>query len=957
MRAILHDEAKSLEALIARLDERFAEVDRAVSRHFEGLGYLELDERGTFLQDEQWSGDLLSIAETARRAPYRSPADGTFSRYVRSLLKPQLSVPRNAAIRRFKDLEHDAFNERKDIDQETFAAEVFDEAEIDLAVESVWTASASFFERELSMAASELQHQQMASERELADLTGSAGSLASHLETAFRSGGLLSGIVAIGGAAALANAWNPIGWATGIVVAGVGIAGSVLGMIGGRHGETAEKQRAGARSKAGYAGRIAIHNTFDAIEKEFARQARAVAWRAAAPSVKALLREAIVLARLRQQVATIVTQLGAKAEGIAVSPTVDLVDAAERALLSSPGANHVDRRDVERVLLGEDWFETATAPDEISATDRDAFASTCRARHDADVVRLRGALTGALAIPDTSRIVGWTRQLIDLADNDESLHSAVLAASAGPKTRPAIAVAGDFSAGKSSFIKRLLVEFGGNVPESLHIRADPTTNDVHRYELGDVDLIDTPGFQSGRSEHDDKAVSATTRAALVIVLLHVNLLIGDTARLEGIVKGTDSAPGKWPRMLFLINRCDELGIDPLHSINEFFNRRDRKASELCAALQSRGIDVDIHHIHGVAADPFGAAGHHLPTTRADYDDNRAWDGIDALLEALRSLSQGDLAHATTLAALDNAVAQLLHQRSATSIESEEHRAAADRQALVIRALNECLDDAKYLSDTLEQALTEKVSRHTAKAVARIRQVHRADEDGLSKAIESWKSEELRAEVEQFMSAAADDIDEWTATHESAISRELAAISFDGHLDMPVADRNASQDTIANVARTGGAVTSGAQKLVAAAGTRDVAYKVGKTFGHKFKPWGAVKAGQTVARAGVVLQAAAVAWDIVSWIRTEQKRSSWDETLDSAVKQVEEAGAQQAKEWLYGDDGPVAFLAGRREELTALRDDHIAEQKQAEDRVVRAEQRLDSITLLVNAFEDLWKDDT
>ena len=113
--------------------------------------------------------------------------------------------------------------------------------------------------------------------------------------------------------------------------------------------------------------------------------------------------------------------------------------------------------------------------------------------------------------------------------------------------------------------------------------------------------------------------------------------------------------------------------------------------------------------------------------RADYDDNRAWDGIDALLEALRSLSQGDLAHATTLAALDNAVAQLLHQRSATSIESEEHRAAADRQALVIRALNGCLDDAKYLSDTLEQALTGEGVPHTAKAVARIRQVHRADE--------------------------------------------------------------------------------------------------------------------------------------------------------------------------------------------------------------------------------------
>ena len=105
-------------SLSATLDERFAEVDRAVSRHFEGLGYLELDERGTFLQDEQWSGDLLSIAETARRAPYRSPADGTFSRYVRSPQKPQLSVPRNAGDPTVQDLEHDAWASVTDIDQD-----------------------------------------------------------------------------------------------------------------------------------------------------------------------------------------------------------------------------------------------------------------------------------------------------------------------------------------------------------------------------------------------------------------------------------------------------------------------------------------------------------------------------------------------------------------------------------------------------------------------------------------------------------------------------------------------------------------------------------------------------------------------------------------------------------------------------------------------------------------------
>ena len=40
---------------------------------------------------------------------------------------------------------------------------------------------------------------------------------------------------------------------------------------------------------------------------------------------------------------------------------------------------------------------------------------------------------------------------------------------------------------------------GGDVPETLHIRADPTTDDVHVYQIGSFDIVDTPGFQSGRS--------------------------------------------------------------------------------------------------------------------------------------------------------------------------------------------------------------------------------------------------------------------------------------------------------------------------------------------------------------------------------------------------------------------------------------------------------------------------
>ena len=205
----------------------------------------------------------------------------------------------------------------------------------------------------------------------------------------------------------------------------------------------------------------------------------------------------------------------------------------------------------------------------------------------------------------------------------------------------------------------MIAEFGGEAPDSLHVRADPTTEEVCRYPLGPVEIIDTPGFQSRRAGHDELALSGARGASLVIVLLHVNLLIGDTTALQAIADGTSTAAGKWPRMLFVINRCDELGVDPLDSIAEFFNRRDRKCAELTAALKSREIRVARSHIHGVAADPFGGVGAQLPVTAADYDANRAWDGIAALVDALRAWADNDIARASSLVAFDDALTQLL----------------------------------------------------------------------------------------------------------------------------------------------------------------------------------------------------------------------------------------------------------------------------------------------------------
>lgn len=951
MRAILHDEASMLKGLDQRLNERLDEIDRAISRHLEVLGYLEPDERAAHLHDDEWCGDLLTIAETARGGPYLSPAEGAFGRYVRTVLKPHLSKPRGDAQKRFKRLEREAFEERKDIDKDTFVSKVFDEPEIAAALENVWAESAQFLERELSMAAAELRHHAFSAERESSDLGGAAGADSRAFEAALRASGLLTGVAAAIGGIALLNAWNPIGWAGGAVVAGISITSSVLGLVGGRHGESAERQRAEARAKATFAGRTAIRTTFDGIEKGFAVDARSVAWREAAPSVKSLLREVVVLASLRQQITSVAKELDDTAAKIATTPSPDILEGAQQSLLS---ASSTDSRDLPRILLGEDWFDAAMPPSNTNGGHREAFVESCRTHHDADVNGLRRALTEALVRPDITSVANWTQLLADSAEHDASFRPALVAATPPRGARPSVAVAGDFSSGKSSFIKRLLVEMDGDVPETLHIRADPTTNEVHVYRLGSVDVVDTPGFQSGRNGHDDKAVSATLNAAIVIVLLHVNLLIGDTARLERVVKGTDGAPGKWPRVFFLINRCDELGVDPVHGVDEYFKRRARKAAELQAALASRGIDIDKHHIHGIAADPFSSVGRHLPVTRAAYDANRAWDGVDAFLEALRSLSPGDIAQANALAALDDAMAELLQLNRKTIADCEANRVAVDKHDAVIRSLGECLEEGQHLSDTFEHTLSETVSRHTTEAIRKMRELARGDDDGLARAMVSWNNADLHAEINEFMATAADEIGEWAVTHESAINREFAAMNFDQKLSTPAADHEEAPGEAG--LGVGAIVISSVEKLLSALGTRDAVYAIGKkVFRIKFKPWGAVKAGRMVARAGVVLQVAATAWDLISWARTEGKRSTWDETITVAVESVEQNSNAGVAEFLRGEDAPVAYLEERHTEISGIRDDHLNQQVLARYELARAERRLETIAALLDAFDNLRKE--
>jgi hypothetical protein len=921
-----------LEQLRARLVERTEELDRLIRLHLEVLGYLEPEQRATYLASGKSGSDLLSAAEAVRGAPYRSPVDGSLVRQVRNLLKPHLAESRNNTLRRFKELERKAFRERTAIDPEAFVAQVFVDAEISSALDRVSAEAAGFLKRELSLAGVELRSPRSAQYGK-AGLEGDAGETAELFGDILRYGGLAGKAAAVAAPFVLFS--NPFGWAAVAAGIGIGAAAEGVSFLGKSITRDAARAKAEARARAAREGRKLINDYFDTVETDFTKHTYGAAWKAAAPSLRPAVAEFINLTALAADLDSVVTQLHTDAASIAATGPLGLLEVAAGVLTQTEGRGPQSR--VEAILLGEDWFDHVSATQDIIAAKD--FEAICRQRHEFDTATLHSAINEAFQHPPRVAVDAWAQKVSAAAELDDAFVTVIDALAA--RRKPAVVVAGDYSAGKSSFIKRMIAEFGGQTPDSLHIRADATTDEVRRYPLKAVEIIDTPGFQSSRAGHDELALTGARQAALVIVVLHVNLLIGDTTALQQIAHGTTTVAGKWPRMLFVVNRCDELGADPLDAPGEYFNRRDRKCAELAAALESRQIDVPLSHIHGVAADPFGAVGTRVPVTAENYTANRAWDGIQALADALGAWARADLTLATTLVAFDDAVTELLILAESTRTSNAAYRAEVGKHDALVAAMSICLDDAAYLRQSLEHELTEALERPVAEAIAFIHTIEPGDEKGLAEATRAWLNDsETDSLVDRVMKTATAKVNDWSATHQSAISRGEAAAGFDATLNLPGGhETGGGADGLGRVFGVAGYVAKHGGRLGKVLGNRDAALAMGHFFGHKFKPWGAIKAGTKVGRVGAVLGVVAVVADVAAEVKDRNKTTDWNARRDAAAEQVETDRREALRALMADPTSPWSYLAERAEQVRELQQQYIDRHRAATEQSERLEQRL------------------
>ncbi|SDT61475.1 GTPase [Actinoplanes derwentensis] len=929
IRSRCHRGIAELETLATGIEQEAAALENRVASLFALVGYPDDTERAEWLQE-----DLVATSEQARGVPYTSPAKGTLDRFVRHLAASHLAGSRRKAKAAADDLIRAAFDEQKTIDESAFAATVFDQDAVSTAADALAADRRAFLQRELEVT---VDHE-----------TTANGPAVSHAATILgaEGGGVAGDVVrgtgiAVGlGVLALPIFLTPVGWAFGVAAAGVGIASQVQQFVGKKISRDRAEQARKARSQAIADSHRAVDQTFDECEDTLVRDSRRAAWTSLAPTTAASLRTAIELRLALTRIARMIDSLRTCAGSIRTAPEAAAVLLrAQHRLAESPA-------EVTRLLLGEDWLGAAGdhRPVRIDPAVHEVYSRRRQEDHD----RLTRAMAAAWQTPSTAP---WRHRLAAAARADPALSDIARTFDRVAGARPALAVLGDYNSGKSSLVRRILVDAGGRPHAAFDIRASPATSTANRYHLDRLDLVDTPGLQSGHDGHDTTAPAAIVEAALVFVVVHINLLVGDTAILEELARGSATLAAKGGRMVFLINRCDELGPDPITDPEKFLHLQNRKREELRTAFAARCVEVGTDRIHCLAGDPFGGVGADPAAVPGDFDENRLWDGVAALTGALSALSGDQLSAAAESAALDAALTGLERHRHRLDLVRADGARDLELAESVIATLQAALKDAVLLDSALREDARRMVDRHTVPAKAAVVEIDRKDAQKLTDLVDSWwKAPEFEADLERFLAAAGRELDEWHSDHVAAIGRELRAAEFRVTPAFAAEFEARGSAWHENVTEGAGNVAAVVAPLVRALGSRDAVYAIGKQFGHNFKPWGAVRGGANVARAGAVLAVVAAAVDAVTMVNDIQKAGEHQQQQESAARAIDERAAGLADQ--ITGDGPIGLLDQWTGELRALLGEHLALAASIRERMTEATTRAEAAGTLIAAAGEL-----
>lgn len=899
------------------------------------LGYPPRDDVGRRRPFMKGNTDLLAKLERRRGGAFQAPVEGEFRQLVRQRLDAELGTLRSRSLQDAEECVVGAFERRSSLTADMVKKASFNEDEMKRAAEAVLVEGADFLKKRVDLAHRDTRLDLKVLARGAA-VQGDTGTGWKYSSWAIKGSGILAGAAGALGAFAVANNWNPLGWGAA-VAAGVAFVGSVaatvLGLLGGKARNKAEQRRLAARRQALAEVRRNVHDVYDQFRDEVISQAHNYAVAASGELLIAPIEHALVLRDVEHHCASLRAEIKLLTSDLPQTENPQTLlwgTATDLEMAAYPNTPNRSRMH----WLGEDWIEDSVglkrAEGSSTSGRTSAYDAGFFSRLFDGIKDIFDQITDDLK-PGVGR--SWLDDALQrCADNDMALEALRELEVIATNGRPRIHLVGDYNAGKSSFIKRLLLDAGSRVPDSLEVRANPTTDRVLEYDWDGMRLVDSPGFQSGEVTHTEHALRTFPDAAAVIYLFQPNLVLGEDGHMITVLRGSQSLGliPKQDRTFFVVNRSDELGVDPETDPEAYGQLATRKMTELSLALGARGVSVVPSNVFCMASDPFGLVGNRRDVDAQAFDPYRAWDGFDHFMDAFRRSRSQLLRVGVDRSILEGGIARLsrleARQESAVRQLTEQDGALGRLQVQI----NDAIAEGARLGGKNRADLDRLVTEHAAG----FRDEVLAEEDPEQLKLKAeqleqwWNDAALQVELMQWAKQAAAELNGWRERSFEAIERRLDSAEFRAAFG----DHDESAPHCPDAKKGKSWFREAFDKVGRAMGgaTRDVVYKIGKALGFKFKPWGAVKLARALGKVGAVLGVVGVAADIADLFIAERRTAKREEARQKIASFLRESIPRVVETVAYGSEDEPGVLRHLDSATDILRELEAEQSKEREE---------------------------
>lgn len=425
------------------------------------------------------------------------------------------------------------------------------------------------------------------------------------------------------------------------------------------------------------------------------------------------------------------------------------------------------------------------------------------------------------------------------------------------KIKLEIAFIGQYSAGKSTIISALTGD------RDIKIGDDVTTDVVKDYPWGKVLLIDTPGIKAGRPDHDKVSIEYMNKADLLVYVITTQGFSDDTANNFRKLAFLENRIDK---MMLVINKSSQGDVEvSLNNwINDALNVADPKTSEeLYLSVMDAKDYIEALEIEDLT----------------DQRELIEYSRYELFIEKLnRFISEkGILGRLITpLNTIEEYLNRIVNQITATNEDTKNllellmrkqfrlKESKKNIESIVNGHIDSLVSSIKKEGNKIANLIEKGGNNETLKMESKnsIDTIKELVDDINNKVEHSIESEfeQLKIELDILMQSVL---------AQKLLNKDSVKVSFRPDIELDGFDKNkvdAGVDILNNVGRfaEGFATNKEATKLgleglkkASGSDAHQVIYKVGKFFGHKFRPYEAVKYANKVAKVGSVVGKVAI----------------------------------------------------------------------------------------------------